>query len=144
MVQEHFPNEVYAIYGFMVAPWTIVGILWKEKSLIFLNGSLTLMYVVGVAKHLYSFVAKNDYWYLPAPNGIGEKMSYVDAYFDSKRRYYSVVQRKDGKRLHDYPSNTLFIMQTQEANTKVLTVSPQIELFVKTQKISQRISNPTK
>ena len=53
-----FPNEVYAIYGFMVAStlWTIVGILWKEKSLIFLNGSLTLMYIVGVAKHLYSFV----------------------------------------------------------------------------------------
>ena len=53
-----FPNEVYAIYGFMVAStlWTIVGILWKEKSLIFLNGSITLMYVVGVAKHLYSFV----------------------------------------------------------------------------------------
>ena len=49
-----FPNEVYATYGFGLAStlWTIVGILWKEKSLIFLNGSLTIIYVVGIIKHL--------------------------------------------------------------------------------------------
>jgi hypothetical protein len=49
-----FPNDVYATYGFFVAStlWTIVGILWKEKSLIFLNGSLTIIYVIGIVKHL--------------------------------------------------------------------------------------------
>jgi len=49
-----FPNDVYATYGFGVAStlWTIVGTLWKEKSLIFLNGSLTIIYVIGIVKHL--------------------------------------------------------------------------------------------
>jgi hypothetical protein len=49
-----FPNDVYATYGFGLAStlWTIVGILWKEKSLIFLNGSLTIIYVIGIIKHL--------------------------------------------------------------------------------------------
>jgi len=49
-----FPNEAYATYGFGIAStmWTIVGVLWKEKSLIFLNGSLTIIYIVGIIKHL--------------------------------------------------------------------------------------------
>lgn len=49
-----FPNEIYATYGFGIAStlWTIVGVLWKEKSLIFLNGSLTIIYIVGIIKHL--------------------------------------------------------------------------------------------
>jgi len=53
-----FPNEMYATYGFGIAStlWTVVGILWKEKSLIVLNGTLTIIYVYGIVKHLYSIV----------------------------------------------------------------------------------------
>jgi len=30
------------------AIWTAVGILWKEKSLLFLNASLTIIYIIGL------------------------------------------------------------------------------------------------
>jgi hypothetical protein len=53
-----FPNEMYATYVFGIAAmlWTVVGLLWKEKSLIVLNGTLTIIYVYGIVKHLYSIV----------------------------------------------------------------------------------------
>lgn len=37
-------------YGFIAANtlWTIVGILWKENSLIFMNAGLTILYVAGL------------------------------------------------------------------------------------------------
>ena len=38
------------IYGFLLsnALWIIVGILWKQKSVIVMNAGLTLIYVVGL------------------------------------------------------------------------------------------------
>jgi hypothetical protein len=49
---------MYATYVFGIAStlWTVVGLLWKEKSLIVLNGTLTIIYVYGISKHLYSIV----------------------------------------------------------------------------------------
>lgn len=37
-------------YAFTIANlmWVIIGILWKEKSLIVLNAGLTLIYIVGL------------------------------------------------------------------------------------------------
>jgi|TARA_B100001094_G_scaffold152151_1_gene147248 hypothetical protein len=54
-----FPNEMYGVYGFFFASiiWTVVGILWKEKSLIVLNGVLSLIYTYGVTNHLISYFA---------------------------------------------------------------------------------------
>ncbi len=56
MLISTFPNEMYGVYGFFFASviWTSVGILWKEKSLIVLNGVLSLIYIYGVTKHLIS------------------------------------------------------------------------------------------
>jgi len=53
-------NQVYATYGFGIAStiWTVVGILWKEKSLIVLNGVLTIIYLVGIFKHLYGVIGQ--------------------------------------------------------------------------------------
>ena len=47
-------NEVYATYGFGIASalWTIIGVLWKEKTLILLNAVLTAIYLIGIFKHL--------------------------------------------------------------------------------------------
>jgi hypothetical protein len=58
MLISLFPNEVYGVYGFFFASciWTIVGILWKEKSLIVLNGVLSLIYTYGVTKHFYTVI----------------------------------------------------------------------------------------
>lgn len=40
----------YYSYAFTVANgiWVLVGILWKEKSLIVLNAGLTIIYIVGL------------------------------------------------------------------------------------------------
>ena len=56
MLISVFPNEMYGVYGFFVASfiWTVVGILWKEKSLIVLNAVLSFIYTYGVTKHLIS------------------------------------------------------------------------------------------
>ena len=56
---SQFPDEMYGVYGFGIASslWTLVGILWKEKSLIFLNGVLTVIYAYGITKHLLGPVA---------------------------------------------------------------------------------------
>lgn len=53
-----FPNEIYGVFGFFFASvvWTVVGVLWKEKSLIVLNGVLALIYTYGVTKYIYSVV----------------------------------------------------------------------------------------
>lgn len=54
-----FPDEIYGVYGFFFASfiWTVIGILWKEKSLIVLNGVLALIYTYGVTKHLLTIFA---------------------------------------------------------------------------------------
>lgn len=54
-----FPNEMYGVYGFFFASfiWTAVGILWNEKSLVVLNGVLSLIYTYGVTNHLISYFA---------------------------------------------------------------------------------------
>lgn len=38
------------VYGFLFsnALWIIVGILWKQKSVIVMNTGLTLIYVIGL------------------------------------------------------------------------------------------------
>lgn len=43
------PGQVHH-YAFTVANgiWVLVGILWKEKSLIVLNAGLTLIYILGL------------------------------------------------------------------------------------------------
>jgi len=40
----------YYIFAFIFSNtlWTIVGILWKENSLIVLNAGLTFIYVIGL------------------------------------------------------------------------------------------------
>jgi hypothetical protein len=44
--------DIYPWYSiaFMVAntSWIIVGLLWREKSLIFMNAAITLIYIVGL------------------------------------------------------------------------------------------------
>lgn len=56
---SQFPDEMYGVFGFGIAStlWTIVGFLWKEKSLIVLNGVLTVIYMYGITKHLLGVVA---------------------------------------------------------------------------------------
>lgn len=36
--------------GFMVAngAWIIVGLLWRENSLVFMNATITLIYIIGL------------------------------------------------------------------------------------------------
>lgn len=38
------------VYGFLFsnALWIIVGVLWKQKSVIVMNSGLTLIYIVGL------------------------------------------------------------------------------------------------
>jgi len=38
------------IYAFIVSNslWTLIGILWKEKSLVVMNTGLTIIYVAGL------------------------------------------------------------------------------------------------
>lgn len=40
----------YYVYGFMISNsiWIIIGMLWKERSLIVMNAGLTLIYIVGI------------------------------------------------------------------------------------------------
>jgi len=40
----------YYIFAFIVSNilWVLIGILWREKSLIVLNAGLTIIYVVGL------------------------------------------------------------------------------------------------
>ena len=40
----------YYVIGFVISStlWTIVSVLWKEKSLIVVNGGLTLIYIAGL------------------------------------------------------------------------------------------------
>jgi len=44
-------------YAFTLANtlWVIVGILWKERSLIVLNAGLTLIYIIGL---IQNFIAQ--------------------------------------------------------------------------------------
>lgn len=38
------------VYGFIVANslWILIGILWKEPSLVWMNAGLTIIYVLGL------------------------------------------------------------------------------------------------
>jgi len=58
MLISMFPNQIYGVFGFFFASiiWTIVGVLWKEKSLIVLNGVLACIYTYGVTKYIYTLV----------------------------------------------------------------------------------------
>ena len=40
----------YYVWAFIIANsiWVLVGILWKEKSLIVLNAGLTVIYIAGL------------------------------------------------------------------------------------------------
>lgn len=40
----------YYVVAFVVssALWTLVAVLWKERSLIVLNGGLTIIYIIGL------------------------------------------------------------------------------------------------
>ena len=40
----------YYIYAFIVSNglWVLIGLLWKEKSLVVLNAGLTVIYVAGL------------------------------------------------------------------------------------------------
>jgi hypothetical protein len=40
----------YYVMGFMVSNsmWTIVGILWRERSLVLMNTVLTAIYIIGM------------------------------------------------------------------------------------------------
>ena len=44
--------NVYPLYVFLFTSasvlWTYIGWLWREKSLIVLNGTLTLIYILGL------------------------------------------------------------------------------------------------
>jgi len=42
-----YPWYIYA-FIFSNSLWVLVGVLWKEKSLIALNAGLTLIYVIGI------------------------------------------------------------------------------------------------
>lgn len=44
----------YYSYAFCLANaiWVVVGVLWKEKSLIVLNAGLTLIYIIGIIQSL--------------------------------------------------------------------------------------------
>lgn len=45
-----FNIHPYYIYAFVLSNsiWVIVGILWREKSLIVLNTGLTVIYILGL------------------------------------------------------------------------------------------------
>jgi len=40
----------YYIYAFIASNtlWVLIGLLWKERSLVVLNAGLTVIYVVGL------------------------------------------------------------------------------------------------
>jgi hypothetical protein len=40
----------YYVYGFLISNsiWIIIGVLWKERSLIVMNAGLTLIYIIGL------------------------------------------------------------------------------------------------
>lgn len=40
----------YYVYAFIVSNslWVLIGVLWKEKSLVVLNAGLTIIYVAGL------------------------------------------------------------------------------------------------
>jgi hypothetical protein len=40
----------YYIYGFLISNsmWILIGVLWKERSLVVMNAGLTLIYIIGL------------------------------------------------------------------------------------------------
>lgn len=42
-----YPYYIYAFIGSNLL-WVLIGILWKEKSLVILNAGLTIIYIVGL------------------------------------------------------------------------------------------------
>jgi len=44
-----------AIYGFLIANsiWVLIGVLWDEKSLIIMNATLIVIYIIGLVGHYF-------------------------------------------------------------------------------------------
>ena len=40
----------YYVFGFLISNslWVLIGILWKERSLVVMNAGLTLIYLLGL------------------------------------------------------------------------------------------------
>lgn len=40
----------YYVFGFIISNilWTLIGVVWQEKSLIILNAGLTIIYAIGL------------------------------------------------------------------------------------------------
>ena len=47
-----FPLNIY-IHGIGVTGWLIVGMLWHDRALIFLNGVAIFVYTTGLLNHYY-------------------------------------------------------------------------------------------
>ena len=47
-----FPLNIY-IHGIGVTGWLIVGMLWHDRALIFLNAVAIFVYVTGLLNHYY-------------------------------------------------------------------------------------------
>ena len=47
-----FPLNIY-VHGIGVAGWLVVGMLWRDRALIFLNGVAIFVYVTGLLNHYY-------------------------------------------------------------------------------------------
>ena len=47
-----FPLNIY-IHGIGVTGWLIVGMLWHDRALIFLNGVAIFVYATGLLNHYY-------------------------------------------------------------------------------------------
>ena len=47
-----FPLNIY-VHGIGVTGWLVVGMLWHDRALIFLNGVAIFVYVTGLLNHYY-------------------------------------------------------------------------------------------
>ena len=47
-----FPLNIY-IHGIGVTGWLIVGMLWHDRALVFLNGVAIFVYATGLLNHYY-------------------------------------------------------------------------------------------
>ena len=51
ILSSFIPALVYHHWAFIIANsiWVVVGILWKEMTLVVLNAGLTIIYILGLA-----------------------------------------------------------------------------------------------
>ena len=47
-----FPLNIY-VHGIGVTGWLVVGMLWHDRALIFLNGVAIFVYATGLLNHYY-------------------------------------------------------------------------------------------